>query len=377
MRKSAILVAAMLVASVFGSAYAQQEHASQAGITSIQVSQYQQGLYYLNVEFSETFPDMILLDPNNYHLRKVSTGEAVRLPDPVLWISRPGKGVKFVGIEITYDSAYVLTFRDSERRFDASDFDELEEGQRSYEEFEQGGKRLFWQRSFKPKIIQSDSTAGDIADLGFDLMVRHELPQRFELSFDASVTSNKEDPINHLRLNLYWRPAIWMPSPRVGLRPLTLCVQEDANQTLEFHDLSGRAFTTLFVHPFNGIQPIFMTAGIDEALRISRDGDDFDEPRAHFQVQWGMVGLVGADSKFFIDWRYLRVLDDLGDPKLDPTICKERSYVEIGLVMPLYGDKNLTVTYADGDIAPMYTRNTSIQLGLEILFGGERVLGPR
>ncbi len=370
MRITAFLTLCLLIASVASDAGAQG-----SGIANISVLQHTQGKYTLNVELTDSFPDVILLNGDSYRLREVETNEEVRLSQPVLWRSRPGKGVRFTGVDITYEKQYILTFRDFAKRFGESDF-QMREGLPSSEDFEKG-KGLAWQRSISPKIVQSDSTDGGLADLGFDLSLMYELPKRFEFDFEASVTSNKHDPTNHFRLNIYWRPGIWMPSRRVGIRPITLSLQEDASQTLKFHDLSARVFTTLFVHPFDGIQPIFMTAGIDEALRLSRDGEDYDEPRLHFQVQWGMVGLAGTGSRFFIDWRYLRVLDDIGDPRIDPNVDKERSYVEIGLVMPLYDDKNLTVSYADGDIAPMFTRNTSVEIGLEILFGGKQVFGSK
>ncbi len=155
-----------------------------------------------------------------------------------------------------------------------------------------------------------------------------------------------------------------------------LSLQDNATQALKFHDISGSAFLSVFLHPFNGIQPIFVTGGLDYSRRLHIDGDDFDDPRFSLQAQWGMIGLLGKGSGFFIDFRYWRRIDSLGDPTIDPNQEKERHYVQLEFVLPIVAGKNLTVKYADGEVAPTFAKDTSVHLGLEFFFGGQRIALP-
>ena len=153
-----------------------------------------------------------------------------------------------------------------------------------------------------------------------------------------------------------------------------ISLQENATQALKLHDISFSAYTSFFLHPVKGMQPIFMTAGLEEAQRLNVDGKDFDDPRVHLQIQWGMVGLVGKGSNFFIEWQFWRRLENLGDPRIDPLQKKERQYVQLEFILPVAENKNLTVKYADGEVAPTYATDTSVHLGLEFLFGEQRFL---
>jgi len=366
----------LLLASLLITCYSSNVDA-QSGISSVEIFQDTQGKYQINIELNYSFPDDVLLNSKWYNLWEKKTGAEIQLPEPILWKAKPGKGVRFVGVDITHRKEYVIQFRDFEADIDAGTFRLLED-QLSFQEFEKD-KPIAWKRSIKPKISQGDSTINDLGDLGFELSLSRKLPKEFEFNFDASVTFNDNDPNNHWKLNLYWRPVdLWLhESARIGLRPLTLSLQENATQALTLHDLSIGAFTSIFVYLFDGIQPIFLTVGLDEAVRIARDGEDFDDPRVHLQIQWGMIGLVGKGSGFSIDWQYWHRLDNLGDPKIDPSEKKERKYIELEFVLPIIEGKNLTVKYADGEVAPTFTNDKSIHIGLEILFGGQRILGPK
>ncbi len=385
MKSKVLLLTSFIITCYFTNANGQQ------GISNVEIIQHTAGKYTIKIALADSFPNDILLDRNIYNLWEKKTGEKVQLPEPILWMAKPGKGVRFVGVDITYKKEYIIQFKDFKANIQSNTFS-LRTGQKGFDEFEKG-KSVSWRTSIKPKISQGDSTINDLGDLGFELSLSRKLPRKFEFNFDASVTSNENDPNNHWKLSLDWRPVdLWLlysvtskgesnsfrnKSARIVLRPLTLSLQENATQGLTLHDLSIRAFTSISVRLFSGIQPIFLTAGLDEAVRIARDGEDFDDPRVHLQIQWGMVGLVGNGSDFFINWQYWHRLDNFGDPKIDPSQKKERKYIELEFVLPIVEGKNLTVKYADGEVAPTFTNDKTIHIGLEILFGGQRILGPK
>jgi len=357
-------------------------------IATAEAGRYENGNYIITLFLNKgpsTPPDVYfennLKDPNNYLLKEKAEEKEIKLPS-VLVSAKTLNGKKVYNIllydvDITYKEKYSIEFRKPLPLVAPKDLVFIED-QKTLEKWEKN-KSVAWETSIKPKISQGDSTIKDLGDLGFELSLSRKLPKKFEFNFDASVTLNENDPNNHWKLNLYWRPVdLWLhESARIGLRPLTLSLQENATQALTLHDLSIRAFTSIFVRPFVGIQPIFLTAGLDEAVRIARDGEDFDDPRVHLQIQWEMVGLVGRGSGFFIDWQYWHRLDNFGNPKIDPSVKKERKYIQLEFVLPIMEAKNLTVKYADGDVAPTFTNDKSIQIGLEILFGGQRILGPK
>ncbi len=338
------------------------------GITDAEAMQYRDGLYQINVAIADSFPAAILLDVTAYNLVESETGVEVELPQPVLWLARPGRGVRFLGVDVTCERTYTIHFRDLEGEVE---FRQLE-GQVSCAEFE-SRKPKPWKRSIKPKIAQGDSTTSDLGDLGVEFELAKELPGRFEFSFDGSATANASDPNNHWKLAVYWRPRVILLGPRFGFRP-TLALTENTTQDLSLHDASGSALLSLFVHPFDGIQPIFATVGLDAAFKLNRDGRDFDDPRLHLELQWGMVGLVGKGSRFLIDWHFWRTLEDLGDPRLDPDQSLSRSYVSLSLSLPLTEDKSFSIRYADGDIPPTFADARSVHVGLEVFFGGQKLL---
>lgn len=352
-------------------------------IDTAKVKQYTGGTYriimFLNQKRPadpDTYFENLMKDPYNYLLKDKRTGEEVKLPTVVqLGVKDSLYQIIIKGVDITHKGKYTIQFRPPLPAVMPKDLVFVEgEGTDKWEE----GKGTPWERTVKPKIAQGDSTINELGDLGFELILRRELPEKFQFDFKASVTANKNDPTNHWKLHLLWRTDVWMDSSaRFGLRPVTLGLGYDATQALTLHDLSIRAFTSVFIRPFDGIQPLFLTAGLDEAIRIARDGADYDDPRVHLQVQWGFVGLVGRGSEFLIDWEYWRRLDDLGNPKIDPTQDRERQYIELEFKLPIADNKNLTVRYADGNAAPIFTRNTSVHIGLEFLFGGYRVLMPK
>ena len=344
-------------------------------IQTVSVLQYKDGQYQVRITFTDSLSDDQLKTGKNYSLRDKLTEAEVYLPAPRLWRSRPGRGVRFIGVDISHKNEYVIKFKDVEANIERSSFIERV-GQKSFEEFE-GGK-LFqpWQKSIKPKIAQGDSTINELGDIGLDLFFSRKFGRKFEFNFDGSLTLNKDDPTNHWNLNLFWRSDLLLPIRQFGIRPLSLSLQENATQALRFHDLSVSATTTFVLWPFKGIQPIFATVGLDEALRINFDGEEFDDPRLNVQVQWGMVGLLGKGSSFFIKWQLWRRLDNLGDPRIDSNQKKERQYIQLEFVLPVLDGKNLTVKYADGEFAPTFAEDTSVQLGLEFFFGAKRILLP-
>lgn len=352
-------------------------------INTAEVVQYRNGNYRIILLLNQGRSDppddyfeSLLKDPKNYFLREKTTQLEIKLPTVQVGLREKEKvyQISLIDVDIKYRKEYTVGFRKPLPAVEQKDLN-FREGEGT-DEFEEG-KSIAWEKSIKPKISQGDNTVNDLGDFGFELSLGRKLPQKFEFNFDASVTSNKNDPNNHWKLNLYWRYDLWQPSPRFVIRPLTLSLQEDSNQALTLHDLSIRGFASISVHLFNGIQPIFLTAGLDEAVRIARNGEDFDDPRIHLQVQWGMIGLVGRGSGFFINWQYWRRLDNFGNPKIDPSEEKERKYIELEFVLPIVESKNLTVKYADGNVAPTFMKDTSIHIGWEILFSGQRIPGPK
>lgn len=357
-------------------------------IATAEAGRYENGNYIITLFLNKgpsTPPDVYfennLKDPNNYLLKEKAEEKEIKLPlvlvSAIILNGKKVYDILLYDVDITYKEKYSIQFRKPLPLVAPKDL-VFRGNQEALEKWEKN-KSVAWETSIKPQISQGDSTGNDLGDLGFELSLSRKLPKKFEFNFDASVTLDENDPNNHWKLNLYWRPVdlLLHESARIGLRPLTLSLQENATQALTLHDLSIRAFTSIFVRPFVGIQPIFLTAGLDEAVRIARDGEDFDDPRVHLQIQWEMVGLVGRGSGFFIDWQYWHRLDNFGDPKIDPSEKKERKYIELEFVIPIIEGKNLTVKYADGEVAPTFTNDKSIHIGLEILFGGQRILGPK
>ena len=237
-------------------------------------------------------------------------------------------------------------------------------------------KSVPWQRSIKPKIAQGDSTINELGDIGFEISMRKKITKRFEFNFDGVLTLNKDDPNNHWKLDLTLRTGVRPLGNAIYFRPISFSLEENATQALKFHEISASAFTSIAIHPFSGIQPIFVTAGLNEALRLNIDGEDFDDPRFHLQAQWGMVGLVGKGSSFFIDFQYWRRIDNLGDPRIDPTQDKERRFVQLEFTLPIAEGRNLTIKYAEGKVPPTFIDDTSVHLGLQFFFGGYRIVPP-
>jgi len=358
-------------------------------IDSAVADPYNYGTYKIYVYLNKIRPDSAKRDAhfeklvenqNNYFLKEEITGDEIKLPALEIHTKDKRYQIILIDVGITSKKEYTIEFREPLPSVPRKALIFNLEGYSKdlIDKFERG-KSENWKKSIEPKILQSDSTTDSFADIGFDLALSRKLPAKFEFNFDASITINRNDPNNHWKLNFYWRPIdLWLEKTHhIGLRPLSLTLQEEATQALKFHDLSVRVFTSVFVRPLNGIQPLFLTAGFDEALQISRDDKDYDDPRFNIQAQWGMVGLVGRGSSFTIDWQYWRRFEKIGDPKFDPAGKKERKYVELEFVLPILENKNLTVKYADGDVSPTFEKTTTVQLGLEILFGGERIFGPK
>jgi len=238
-------------------------------------------------------------------------------------------------------------------------------------------KEEMWKSSVTPKIIQSDSTAGILGDLGLDVSISRRIVSSFEFSLAASLTAKKDNPNNKASASLVWRTPILHATNHVAGIRANISIQDDATQSLVFHDLSVRLFASVYLRPFEGIQPIFFTAGLDEASRIRTESGspNYDDPRIHAQVQWGFIGLLGKGSAFHIDWTYWERLGNLGKPNIDPTEPKKRTFVALEFEYPIATDKNVTVKYADGSVAPTFSKSTSVQLGLQIFLGDWNLVG--
>lgn len=378
---SSVLVLLFCITLFPAIGFSQDENPIQ--IKSAEAVQYKAGNYRIILVLNQgpsTPPDTYfennLKKPDKYLLKEKTTEREIRLPAVTVSINIDDLyQIMFVDVDITHKKEYTIGFRAPLPTVETKDLVFLDkEGADKWEK----GQAKPWQRSIKPKIAQGDSTIREWGDLGVELLLSKELSKGFRFSFDASLTANKDDPNNHWKLDFYWQTGIWSPSNRLAIRPLTVIFEEQTTQGLTLHDLSVRAFTSISVHPFNGIQPVFLTAGWDHSKRVPRHGRYSDDPRMHLQAQWGFVGLVGKGSSFFIDYHYWRRVDDIKNfDKIDPTQERKREYVRLEFTLPIAEGKNLTVRYADGKVAPTFTRDTSVHVGLEFLFGGYRVLMPK
>jgi hypothetical protein len=352
-------------------------------IDSADVIQYKQGNYrivmFLNQGRSsppDTHFETLLKNPNNYVLKEKKTETQINLPAVQLGLgNNDNYQITLSGVNITHKKKYSIEFRSPLPTVEPMElvFSETESVLKKWE----NGKAMEWQSSITPKIAQGDSAISELGDMGFNFVLSRQLPGKFEFNFDGSLTLNKDDPTNHWNLKLFWRPVDLLldNSGRIGFRP-SISLEENANQALRFHEISIRAFASFFLHPFNGIQPVFITAGIDEVFRLNLDGEDSDDPRIQVQVQWGMVGLLGKGSSFFISWRFWHRLRNFGDVRINPSEREEPQYIQLEFVLPIMDGKNLSIKYAEGEFAPTFVSNRSIQLGLEFLFGNKPILLP-
>ena len=355
-----------------------------------EVVQHTNGLYRVIAKLNQgpaSAPDQELETelkrPENYTLRQKSLGGLVDAEAVQLALTGGDTEVYQVTLgflDMSCKEKYELSFRGPVMMgpVDAV-FREPEE---DCEEFEKG-KAEEWHRSITPKLLQGENTSNEIGDIGFDVEITRKLPRTFELDLQASITPNKDDANNNLEMSLFWRPFdLLMDSEgRYGTRLLSLEAKDTMTQSFELHDITIlNVHTTWFLRPVDRIQPVFVAAGVASVRRESSEGEDFDDPRFHLQAQWGMLGLFGRGSRFLLDWNYMRQLDKKwgvfgGDATIDETLKEDRFFYEATFQMPMAEGKNLTVTYKDGELSPTFDSETSVQLGLQLLFGDEGVLG--
>lgn len=339
-------------------------------IANVEVLQDTVGLYQVRITFADSLSDDLLQKKEDYSLKDKLTELEVNLPPPKLWGSRPGRGVRFDGVDISFKKEYVIKFKDDKAKIDIevnierSSFIESED-QKSFEEFE-GAKILQpWQVSVVPKIVQGDSTINELGDIGLDWFFSRKIAKWFEYSFEGSFTLNKDDPANHSKLNLTWHSPLLLPVRKFGIRPLSLSVQNNATQASRFTDVSFSAATTIVMWPLEGSQPISVTLGLDKALRLDLDGKNYDDPRLNVQAHWSLIGFLGKGSEFFAKWQLWHRFDNLGNPRINPDERINRQYFEFKFVLPVMYGKNLIIKYADGAFAPTFVKKTSVQIGME------------
>ena len=346
---------------------------AQVDIKSINLIQATKGMYLLHVMFTDTIPAVEFLNGDSYKLLDLN-GNKIELGEPERWIAKGDSGVNFSNVPVSYKDEYIFVFNDIQRKITKNNF-QLRKGQKSFEDYE-NTKSIDWNWTATPKLIQNDSTNNSIGDLGLTLTLNSKLTNYLEFDFTGNISSRKSDPNNNLKLNLFWRPLDILTDENFtyGSRIVTICTQENTVQTLKYHDFSGRIFSTFFFRPFNGMQPLFLTAGYDYVFVKQIDKDLFKESRFHVQAQWGFVGLLGKGSGFFIDYHYWNKFSTTAE--YNPENKKQRRFLSFELKVPIADDKSIIVQYADGDVAPTFESTTSVSLGLFISLNGLKILEP-
>jgi hypothetical protein len=196
------------------------------------------------------------------------------------------------------------------------------------------------------------------------------------LAFDlkASLGLNKDDPGNYEAMSVDWQPWTYSLSQNgfIGTDFLGIKIQETASQSLVLHDLSGGLRSSMAIHPFNGIQPLYLTGGLDAALRHLAPGKNYSDPRTYVEARWGWEGMVGAGSHLLVIWQYWTRMDQWA-PASDPVEPTEREYVQVEATVPWSKDKNIKITYSDGQMPPTFVAQTMVKAGLEVFWDGKSV----
>ena len=311
-----------------------------------------------------------LKEETNYELFDLTTGRLVEWPDTVV-ASEMLNGeyqAKFVGLELNYHHQYEIRLTPPLPPAEPMRVSFL--GTDSALSEWEARRSTPWSRRFEPVLVQNTENPDEIGALGFELQLKRKVYKQIEVNFETLVTSRKNDPTNRWKLDLLWRsPVMTSRGGQLSFRLLTLMASGEANQGLTFGDLSGRAFATLKFQPLLGIQPVFATVGFEQATRVARDAEDYDDPRLHIQAQWGMVGLLGRGTRLKASWQYWYRLEDLWDSKINAAEPEERQHIDVTFTYPMADGKNLTLRYLDGELSPTFDRTTAILVGLEILLG--------
>ena len=341
-------------------------------LVSATASPYVFGNYRLIVRAQGNLDDALVVQAlkqaEHWSLREVGTEKPIPLPQPQLGTKAGLFMATFNDLDLTSKSRYEVSFKGGDYLevllppVPGMDLDAFET---------EKGKTGDWVASLHPRVIQVSGTAGTTQP-GLDVAVSKVLHDSLSLDLKASLGLVKQDPGNYESLGLSLQPWNYSVSQNgcIGSDFIGLQVQESASQSLDLQDLSGGLRSCLALHPIDGLQPVYVTGGLDAALRHLNPGQNYSDPRTFLEARWGWEGLVGPGSHLLVVWQYWMRMDQWA-PASDPSLAPEREYVEIESSLPLWQDKNFKVTYADGALPPAFVPQTSVKAGLEIFWDGK------
>ncbi len=342
---------------------------TQIKIDSIQIFKDKNGLYAMGILFNQKIDEQYF-DVSKYKLAD-SAGMNIPLRSPLKWHLK-GDGIKFTGLDLSYDKTYYLYFIGDNILIDKNNFRQLLKGEESYEKYEEQ-KSIGWKFTAAPVLIQSDSTQNTIGDLGLYWSVKAVITNTLNFNFEGTISSKKDDPSNNIKFNISYLWSLEQVIPGfLKMRPLCIHTQENTIQTLNYHDISGMVFTSIVLSPFPNLQNVYVTAGYEYANVAEKDKDPFQEGRINAEAQWGFAGLMGKGSGFFIDYQYWNRVST--SVSYDPSNKKERKLLSIELSVPVTDGKTLNLKYQDGDAAPTFINSTNVSLGLHIDLNGLNLL---
>jgi|GEM_PF-3835827 len=334
---------------------------AQIEIDSIQVFKDTKGLYTMGILFNHAVNDTCR-DLSNYKLTD-SIGENIPLRTIAKW-RLTGKGLKFSGLELSYDNTYYLSFIDENILINKNNFQMLKDSADSYEKYEEQ-KSIGFKVTAAPVLIQSDSSKNTIGNLGLYWSAKAVITNTLNFNFEGTISSQKDDPSNNIKFNISY---LWTLEPVIPgflkMRPLCIQTQENTIQTMKYHDISGMLFTSLVLSLFPNLQSVYVTAGYEYANVAQNNNVPFQEGRINAEVQWGFAGLMGKGSGFFIGYQYWNRV--AATAVYDPSNKKERKLLSVELNVPVADGKILNLKYQDGDAAPTFINTTNVSLGLHI-----------
>ncbi len=342
---------------------------AQIKIDSIQIFKDTKGLYSMGILLNQKVND-ICRDISNYKLTD-NTGLKIPLHQPVNW-HQGGNGLKFSGLELSYDQTFNLSFLGENILIDKNNYKQLHSGEENYEQYELQ-KSLGFKFTAAPVLIQSDSSKYSIGNLGLYWSAKAGITNTLNFNFEGTISSQKDDPSNNIKFNISYLWSLEEVIPKfLKMRPLCIHTQENTIQTLKYHDISGMVFTSLAFSPFKNLQSVYVTAGYEYANVAQKEKDPFQEGRINAEFQWGFAGLMGRGSGFFMDFQYWYRVSTTAS--YDPSNKKERKLLSIELNVPVTDGKVLNLKYQDGDAAPTFINTTNVSLGLHIDINGLSLL---
>ena len=330
-------------------------------VDSVKVFEDKDGLYTLGVMFDSQINDSFK-DVSLYKLSDTA-GNLIKLTVPRNW-RQENKALKFSALPLSYSQTYSFYFKGKFFTIDSSRFNDIKNAKTSYEDYE-SQKSLGWKWSATPKIIQNDSSRNSFGDLGIGINFSANFTKQFNLNFEGNLSSKKEDPNNTFRLNLAYRASLEpIIKDVLKIRPISLRIQENTIQTLQYHDISGSAIISFVVEPPKGFQHIYLVAAYDYAGITQQNKEPFREGRFNVELMWGFEGLIGRGTSFNIGWQYWNRVSTT--EIYNSANKKERKFLRFELEIPIADDKSINVKYQDGDIAPTFISTTNVSLGLHI-----------